>query len=101
MGLACPSEADRASFLEACRKGHITWTALPWNGQAELMDPVSLASAAHVTFYLDADVGVAKKTVVSQVRRISARAASHAAPQCAARALLRPCARVGSSQQHV
>jgi hypothetical protein len=70
MDIHCPSAAEQKAMAASIHKGHITWTALPWNGQLELMDPFTLASATHVTFYLDNDLQVPHKTVISQVCRL-------------------------------
>jgi hypothetical protein len=68
MGLHCPNAVDEAAFRTSVLRGHITWTALPWNGQIELMDSLMLESALRVTSETDADCGVQQKRVLSQVR---------------------------------
>jgi hypothetical protein len=67
MGLNCPTLERQAEFRQAVSKGYITWTALPFNAQVEMMDSFMLQSAVHLSHYVDEECGLPHKTVMSQV----------------------------------
>ena len=68
MGLHCPDEAAQGQLRQAVAEGHITWTAMPFNVQFELMHSTMIESALRLTADLDAQFGQAQKMTVSQAR---------------------------------
>lgn len=53
MGLHCPSESEKEAFLEAVRKGDITWHAFPFNTQPEVYDAAMAEFGFQMTHQLD------------------------------------------------
>ena len=65
-GLQCPSAAEVADFERAVRAGYITWHALPFNGEPELMSAAMFAEAIALTHALDDRFGLPRKATMSQ-----------------------------------
>ena len=65
-GIHCPSPAALANFTEAVEKQWITWHAFPFNAEPEFYNPDMFAFGVDLTHHVDAKLGVANKTVLSQ-----------------------------------
>eukprot|EP01061_Rhynchopus_euleeides_P033478 TRINITY_DN5613_c0_g1_i1.p1 TRINITY_DN5613_c0_g1~~TRINITY_DN5613_c0_g1_i1.p1 ORF type:complete len:507 (+),score=125.70 TRINITY_DN5613_c0_g1_i1:98-1618(+) len=65
-GLACPSDAEVATFRKAVQSGWITWHAFPTNAELAAMHPGMVRRGLNVTHTLDTAFGLPPKKVLSQ-----------------------------------
>lgn len=66
LGLVCPTPQEVSDFERAVTAGYITWHALPWNGEPELMSRDMFDAALNLTFTLDDRFALPHKATVSQ-----------------------------------
>ena len=66
LGIRCPSAADKAALKAAVAAGDITWHAFPHNAELEAGSAAVIRAGLQATHTLDAELGVARKTVLSQ-----------------------------------
>ena len=66
MGLHCPSDGEKDAFLEAVRKGDISWHAFPFNAQPEVYDVAMAEFGFQMTHQLDDRLNRPRTVTMSQ-----------------------------------
>lgn len=64
--ITCPTPEQQATVREAIEKGWITYHAFPHNGDLELATASQLEFGVNMTHQLDDELGLPRKTVLSQ-----------------------------------
>jgi hypothetical protein len=67
MGIHCPNNASIAEFVDALRRGDLTFHALPFNLEPELLDEATFLRHIDVAADLAKSLGLKAPTVMSQV----------------------------------